>query len=301
MEIVDSIRRSQPHLGTFVEIRSGGRDRFATERAIDAAFHAIAKVHRLMSFHDPNSDVSHLNREAYARNVAVDTWTYQVLRTAIDVGQHSAGLFDITIAPTLQGLGHLPYHEKNGDYRRSGAPAERSIELLSGNRVRFRHSETKIDLGGIAKGFAVDCALDVLCKHDRSHGLVNAGGDLAIFGIHPQTIHIRDPRRPQRSICQVVIENAALASSACSFELSQGVDLAGGLIIDPATQKPARDIAGVTVRASSCMIADALTKYVMVAGQRVSLKEYEANALIMLSSGEVFMTSEWQDAISAAA
>jgi FAD:protein FMN transferase len=78
-----SICRARPLLGTFVEIRSAGACRDAVEQAIDAAFAAIAKVHRLMSFHDADSDVSRLNREAFKRSVVVDPWTYAVLEAAL--------------------------------------------------------------------------------------------------------------------------------------------------------------------------------------------------------------------------
>jgi len=303
MGTVDNIQRAQPHLGTFVEICSGGRNRAVTERAIDAAFAEIAKVHRLMSFHNVDSDVSRLNRDAYGKSVVVNAWTYQVLETALDVGRNSLGAFDISIAAALQRLGRLPRHAWDWDQRRPQTPANDTIVLLSGNRVRFRSAATRIDLGGIAKGFAVDRALDVLRKHDQLHGLVNAGGDLATFGVRPHTIHIRHPNSPHHSVCQVSIENAALASSACWLDLIHDNGPALASIIDPMRQKPANDVAGASVRAPSCMIADALTKCVMIAGQHtvMLLKKYHASALLVLRSGETLMTTEWQNAISAAA
>jgi FAD:protein FMN transferase len=298
----DSVRRAQPHLGTYVEIYSGGANRAATERAVDAAFAEIAKVHRLMSFQDTDSDVSRINREAYERAVLVNTRTYKVLEAALEVGQRSAGLFDVTAAPLVQQHGRPPPRGKGSEYKQGGAQMRESVVLLPGNRVRFRRSGTRIDVGGIAKGFAVDRAIDVLRKHDQYRGLVNAGGDLSGFGSLPQAIHIRDPRVPGRSLCQVAIKNAALASSARSFDLVQNTDF-GAMIIDPRSREPSQDIAGATVRAQSCMIADALTKVVMIVGGRadVLLKKYQASALFVLTSGEIFMTPEWQDAISAAA
>jgi FAD:protein FMN transferase len=124
------------------------------EVAIEAAFVAIETVHRLMSFHDESSDVSRLNRDAYEVPTSVHPWTYQVLETALDLHSRSNGLFNIRIAPALQKLGLLPYH--GGDILDVSRVVESdgAIELLDGHRVRFHDCGTRIDLGGIAKGFS---------------------------------------------------------------------------------------------------------------------------------------------------
>jgi thiamine biosynthesis lipoprotein ApbE len=80
MDTPDSVCRAQPLLGTFVEIRGAGANGSAAERAIDAAFDAIAKIHRLMSFHEGDSDVSRLNREAYKRAVVSTPGPMRCLR-----------------------------------------------------------------------------------------------------------------------------------------------------------------------------------------------------------------------------
>ena len=292
MDTPDNVCRARPLLGTFVEIRSAGATRAATEQAIDAAFAVIDKIHRLMSFHDPDSDVGWLNREACKRNVAVDPWTYRVLETALALHHRSRGVFDIAVAPALQRLREP-----------AGAATSDAIALLPGYHVRFRHSGLRIDLGGIAKGFAVDRAIDSLRESDQSCGLVNAGGDLATFGPSAETVHIRDPRFPGSSLCQVAIANAALASSAHLFDPMESDDASFSSTIDPATQRPAAEMAGATVRASSCMVADALTKIVMISGERAAgiLHAYQASALFVSAAGDVCVTPEWQDVVRAAA
>jgi thiamine biosynthesis lipoprotein len=251
MDTPDSVCRARPLLGTFVEIRSAGATPAATERAIDAAFAVIDKIHHLMSFHDPDSDVGRLNREACKRNVAVDPWTYRVLETALALHHRSRGVFDIAVAPALQRLGLLPCHGPQIGGEPAGAATSDAIALLPQNHVRFHHPGMKIDLAGIAKGFAVDRAIDSLRESNQSCGLVNAGGDVATFGASAETIHVRDPRSPGGSLCQVTIANAALASSALLFDPMESGDISFSSTIDPATQRPAAEIAGATVCAPS--------------------------------------------------
>jgi FAD:protein FMN transferase len=298
-----SIWRARPLLGTFIEIRSSGASRAATERAIDAAFAAIENVHRLMSFHDADSDVGRLNREAGDRAAVVDPWTYEVLETAIELHCRSGGSFDIAVAPSLQRLGLLPGHPVDAVGACAETATSDAIELMPGHCVRFHHPALKIDLGGIAKGFAVDRAIDILRGRGQSSGLVNAGGDLAVFGPTTQRIDIRDPRQPGRSLCQVAIANGTLASSARRFDLLQSADIFSATTIDPATGEPVAEFVGASVCAPSCIIADALTKIVLISGKKAAglLKAYAASALIVSAAGDVHITSEWQNVVRAAA
>src|SRR5580704_14561335 len=179
--VSDEIRRARPLLGTFVEIEVAGAARSELDAAIDAAFEAVARVHRLMSFHERDSDVSRLNREASLRPVKVHAWTFQVLEMAVEMHRLTKGIFDITVAPALQAMGLLPGLEGDAAIVTETRFFD-AIELLPENTVRFRHPDVRIDLGGIAKGFAVDRALEALRGFDVSSGMVNAGGDLAAFG-----------------------------------------------------------------------------------------------------------------------
>jgi FAD:protein FMN transferase len=303
MDISDSVRRTQPLLGTFVEIAAAGAERDDLQQAIDEAFAAVAQVHRLMSFHDPHSDVSLLNREASTRAVAVHAWTYQVVETAMEIHRQSSSVFDVTVAPLLQQCGLLPRDADDPAPAMDQPSAEAAIELLGEGRVRYRHPRTRIDLGGIAKGFAVDRALDVLRQHGLTRGLVNAGGDLAAFGPEPELVHIRHPASPGQVLGSAAIANAALASSGRTFDLLQLSAAGNCAVFDPVTQRPVRGIVGATVRAPSCMVADALTKVVMIVGEGAEslLRRYRASALFVLESGDVWITPDWQDAVRLAA
>ena len=294
----NSRRRARPLLGTFVEIAVAGAPHAAMDRAIDAAFAAIAEVHRLMSFQSPDSDVTRINRVAGMRPVAVHPWTFQVLETALDLHRRSAGAFDITAFPRAQGVDGRD--EAVHDGKGNGSDA---LELLEGNRVIAHRPGIAVDLGGIAKGFAVDRARDVLLAHEMPRGLVNAGGDLAALGAALAPISIRDPRDPRRILCEVEVQDAALASSAPLFDPTTGTGATSAAIIDPGSGDAATAACGATIGAPSCMIADALTKIVMIAGEKaeVLLREEAASALMVTRDGEIRVTRDWQHAVRRAA
>jgi thiamine biosynthesis lipoprotein len=324
MEAAADIRRSRPLLGTFVEIAVAPAP--GEDAAIEAAFAAVAMVHRLMSFHEPDSDVSRLNRDAAAGPVSVHDWTYEVLNIALNVHRRSGGVFDVTVAPALQKLGLLPRVETDrtspspfsgrvgvGQAPRNGLaerphPAlpeagEGNIHLLSDNRVRFAHRDVTIDLGGIAKGFAVDRAVEALCRHGIAAGQVNAGGDLSAFGPRARAVDIRDPRRPEQPMCRIELDNAALASSAGRFDPMRANAASGSAVIDPVTALPAQAVLGATVCAPSCVIADALTKIVMNAGEAAApvLEHYGASALFVSARGDLHVTADWKNEVRLAA
>jgi thiamine biosynthesis lipoprotein len=296
------MRRARPLLGTFVEIAVAGAPPAEMEAAVEAAFAAVATVHGLMSFHDQDSDISRLNREAFAVPVAVHPWTFEVLDIAGELRRRSAGVFDIGIAPVLQNLGLLPRPDGMTPWPAAGPRGGDAIELLSDCRVRFRDRGVRIDLGGIAKGYAVDRAVEALRGCGMSEGVVNAGGDLAVFGPHPHAIHIRDPRQPQRPMCEAALRDAALATSAGRFDPLTCREAGESAVIDPRTGAPVCGIVGATVRAPTCVHADALTKVVMAFGEAAGplLEFYGASALFVSGRG-VHVSADWQDGVHLAA
>ena len=297
------VRRARPLLGTFVEIAVAGAPLAETEAALEAAFAAVATVHGLMSFHDEQSDVSRLNRDACAEAVAVHPWTFEVLDIARDLHRRSAGLFDIGVAPLLQDLGLLPRRDDETRMPSAATRGDDAVLLLPERRVRFRDRGVRIDLGGIAKGYAVDRAVEALRRCGITEGVVNAGGDLVVFGPHPHAIHIRDPRRPQRPMCEVALRNAALATSGGRFDPLSSRESANTAVIDPRAGAPVRGVIGATVRAPACVVADALTKVVMAAGESTGplLESYGASALFVTAGGGVHVTADWQGGINLAA
>jgi FAD:protein FMN transferase len=287
----------RPLLGTLIEIRASG----AATRVADgiaAAFAAIERVQRLMSFHDAGSDVSRINAAPAGRKVAVDRETYVVLRQAHDLGQRSGGAFDIAIAPSLVSAGFLPHPPLGGPILKRADDAANSarfsdLELLAECAVRWR-KKGWIDLGGIAKGYAVDVAVTALRSHGIAQGLVNAGGDLRGFG-EPWPIHLRSPQQPTTLLEVGSLRDAAIATSAGYFSQARSGSPVVDPIVDPRNGNCVAWNASISVVASRCMTADALTKVVRLAPAALPaiLEQYDAQAVMADASGARFCGRPW--------
>ena len=266
---MESVRRARPWLGTIVEIRVEGLPHGDALAAIDNAFADIAAVHGLMSFHEAASDLSRLNRSTGA--VRVDARTYEVMSVAMDIARISLGVFDPTIAARQVECGVLPRPpvgtvEPAGNWR--------DIELLDEHRIRL-HRPLWIDLGGIAKGYAVDRAIDILVAAGASQACVNAGGDLRVHGNRAESIDVKTLRG---STPLLELTNAALATST-SAEHSH---------LDGVTRAPIRTSRTVSVVASTCIVADALTKVVLAGDDAIvdaTLAAFDARACVHDENG----------------
>jgi len=274
------MRRAQPWLGTLVEISVA--DALADAELLacfDAAYARIAAVHRLMSFHDPASDVSRINRAAAGEAITVDAHTCAVLRCALEVGCASGGLFDVSCAPRLVEWGYLP--APPGD-RPAHVPGRPVLALEPGCRVR-KTGAAWIDLGGIAKGYAVDLAVDALRQAGVRSACVNAGGDLRAYGELPYPVAIRHPRRPQAAAAHMRLRQGALATSATYFSRKRINAHACSALIDGTDGRPVTGAYSASVFAPSCMLADALSKVVMASAdaRHPALKPFGASAMVM--------------------
>ena len=276
------VRRCRPLLGTFVEIVARGRDERLLAQGIEAGFDAIARVNRLMSFHNRLSDVSRMNREAFPKGVIVHPWTWQVMNAAKRFAEESHGTFDITVAPWLTKWNYLPRRS----YQFSPTASSRDIFLRRNCEVFFRR-KLIVDLGGIGKGFAVDRAVDALKKEGIKCGIVNAGGDLRAFGCPAQVIHVRHPAEPRGIAGAVHLRERAMATSGIYFDRRKYRGKYVAPLIDGQTGKPGRELISVSVAAAECMIADALTKVVFALREKAAglLAQYGADALLLERNG----------------
>lgn len=276
----NSLRRARPLLGTIVGIRACGAPPGVLENGAAAAFEAIGRVQRLMSYHAPDSELTLLNRRAASRAVQVHEWTWRVLRAAMSLWEESGGLFDCTVAPILAAAGFLPDAHRPAAASRGASMGE--VEFLPDRRVRFGRP-LLLDLGGIAKGFAVDRAVQALRAAGVPQGVINAGGDLRLFGAEPEPIHVRHPQSPGELLCLGRFADTAVATSAGYFagRLFGGRQITP--IVHPARGEPIESSLSATVIAPECVYADALTKPVLLAGKASAafLARYSARAVVL--------------------
>ncbi len=276
-----TLRRMRPWLGTYVSIEACAADAAHAALAIEAAFVEIATIHAAMSFHSASSELAQLHREAPLRPIRVGWHTWAVLAQAQHLARLSDGVFDPTVAPQLVRHAALPRPE-------GPAPDEagnwRDIELLNDQQVRFRRP-LWIDLGGIAKGYAVDRAVAALQRSGIRYGSVNAGGDLRVFGDAPEDLPlaVRNPVDPATQIVLGTLRNRAVATSG-EFFLGREGDT-GGLspIVDPARGIRPAHARSVTVIAETCTVADGLTKIASLLGPKAQtlLDHFGATAAII--------------------
>lgn len=193
-----STRRLRVALGTWIAIeakaanlpRELGTTADAIEQAaIDAAYAALGRVEQAMHPHRRGSDLARINAAPLHVPIAIQPDTWRVLQLARRLHEITGGVFD----PCLP--------------NRPGSLQD--VELGPGSML-VCHAPVEIDLGGIAKGYAIDRATEELIAHGCCAGLVNAGGDLRVFGERAEAILLREA---DTSFRQLALENAALAVS----------------------------------------------------------------------------------------
>ena len=233
VQLIVSQQRMRPAIGTLCAIEASGPAQSVCH-GIDAAFAAISYVEKYMHPTRSGSDLTRLNNSRGAR-VEISAATWDVLATAHHLYRLSEGVFDPCL-PSHPGCLH-------------------DLELLPDSSA-ICHAPLALDLGGIAKGYAIDQAIHALQQAGCNKGMVNAGGDLRIFGESSQEILIRTQ---QPGVTRITLKNAALAVSEM-FPTNRPLEHQGYY------QKKADKIHAreqVAVVAEQAMIADALTKCAM--------------------------------------
>lgn len=273
--VSSKVRRARPLLGTFVEITAQGEDESLLRRAVEKAFAAVYLIHQLMNFHDSKSDVGRLNSSAASSPVSVHPLTWAVLKAAKQFSMMTAGALDITVPPRWREkqLAAAETDPKTyGDWN----------DIILTNRTEvFFCRPLLIDLGGIAKGFAVDRATETLTEEGVEGGVVNAGGDLRVFGRDWHTVQIRHPLDLAPSGREIRLRERSLATSA----VPQGHPNFSNTrpFVDGRTGRVITASLSATVTASDCMTADALTKAAIIMGRQAIplLRQHGASALLL--------------------
>ena len=265
--------RCKPLLGTFVEIST--EDGEHSLYAIEMAFKAIEQVQSLMGFHDPKSELSQINARSYLEPIPIHPWTAEVLAIAKEIHIKSQGIFNCGVGHRLVEAGLLPKHVSLDDH--SFGDIE-DLRFIKPNLVQSK-PPLCLDLGGIAKGYAVDKAVEALLANGVLAGSVNAGGDIRVFGNHSQDIQIRNPSRPHELIQIGSMAVGAIATSSLYF--ANRDTSPKSFMVNPLNQEHVEFSESYSVVASRCVYADALTKVVSISGntEHPCLSHFSAHAI----------------------
>ena len=293
--------RDETIMGTAIHVELFNEDEALAAQAIDAV---IAEMHRIdaaMSPYKASSELSHINREAGRGPVALSAEMFDLVQRACEFSRVSDGAFDITYAAA----GHLY------DYRERIRPSDaqlatareaigwRNLELDAKARtLRFAHPGTRIDLGGFAKGHAVNNAIEILRGRGIRHAVVAAGGDSRMLGDRtgrPWTIGVRDPRRPGQVVAVLPLEDAAVSTSGDYERYFESDGERHHHLLDPRTGKSAQGARSVTIVGPDGLVTEALSKTVFVLGPERGLPIVESfegvDAVVIDTTGRLHFSA----------
>lgn len=320
------VQDEQYLLGTYFRIKAQGRSRERVEAAVQAAFREVRRLSEEMSRTGPGP-LGELNRRGVSEPVQLAPDLIAVLEAAKKYRELSEGAFDPTVGKIVNAWGFTQDWDRTGVGR---VPTAEELQPLLAPRDFFIADKTgrlsganvEIDLGGIAKGYIVDRAIDVLHEYDLDNALVDAGGNIRVFSDRPRYVLFFPDRRPFRiavqhprdeqkilGVLEIWRENA-LASSG-DYQRCFLVNTAGETlpcrfadephkiryhhIIDPQTGQPARGLISVTILAPTALEADALSTAVFVLGASQGLalveKLAEVEAIIVTAEGRILRSS----------
>lgn len=301
----ESVSRSRLLMGTVVEITVLGDERKSLDEAVTEAFRAMERVEELMSASRPHSDVVRFN--AAANPVEVDPETAAVLALGQQVAGASDGAFDMTLG-RLKNLWGIEEADPRIPSQTEIAAALIGIGPqalhLEGPRVSKRHPDLQVDLGGIAKGYAIDKAIEVLRRAGVNHASVNAGGDIRLLGDRlgrPWRIGIQHPRNMQALLATLDLAQVAVVTSGDYERFFERDGVRYHHLFDPATGYPASRCRSVTVVAPTAAEADALATAAFVLGPEAGLRFVEswpqAEALLVAADGSLTISPGLKDRV----
>ncbi len=263
---------TRTQMGTEVRVSLWHDDEARGEQAIEDVFAEIARIEALMSTYIEESRISEINRDAASRPVVAGPELYDLIVRSLDISVLTRGAFDIT----YDSVG------RHYDFRAGRRPGDetiaeelpridyRLVEPRAGDQsIRFLRPGVRINLGGIAKGYAVERGVERLRELGVRHAIVTAGGDSRLLGDRrgqPWIVGIRDPRAEGRVSLRIPLENEAVSTSGDyeRFFIEDGQRYHH--IIEPSTGRPAGELMSATVIGPDAVITDALSTSVFVLG-----------------------------------
>jgi FAD:protein FMN transferase len=290
--------REEAIMGTRVAVQLWATDPDLAARAMDAVMADMHRTDELMSTYKPESQLSQVNAHAYERPVKVDPDIVDVVQKSLEYSRLSDGAFDITYAS----VGYLY------DYRKHVHPTQAQIDAAlpsvdyrqlridpKANTIRFLHPGMRIDLGGIAKGWAVDRGVEILRHMGIEHAMVNAGGDTRLLGDRlgkPWIVGIRDPRKDNAVVTRIPLQDEAISTSGDYERFFEEDGVRYHHILVPGTGKSPSLVRSVTVIGATATHTDGLTKPIFILGVERGMefvrRVKDVEAVIVDKEGRIF-------------
>ncbi len=274
---IGQVKRTLRAMGTTVTIAIYAEEFALAREAISRAFKAIVEIEKEMNYRRPEGELFRLNEKANLKEVAVSPALFGVLRRSVQLSRLTKGAFDVTMLPLTRLWSE---HFREGTIpsmkdieRRLSRVGWESLVLDEGRlTVRFEKSGMAIDLGGIAKGYAVDRAIAVIKSVGVTNAIVEAGGDLYAIGNPSKTkggwpIGVKHPRNPDELIFVVESSDEGMATSGNYHHSAIIEGRRYHHILDPRTGLEAMGMMSVTVTAADTMTADVLATAGFVLGR----------------------------------
>jgi thiamine biosynthesis lipoprotein len=298
-------------MGTRITVEVWADDAARADQANAAVLAAMRHIDETMSTYKPTSEVSQVNARAADGPMHISKELFDLLVTAKEYSRLTEGAFDITYAS----VGYLY------DFRKRIHPDEAQIQAAlpavnyehvlldpAQQTVRFSQQGVRIDLGGIAKGYAVDCGIDALRSAGITHGYVAAGGDSRMIGDRfgkPWVVGIRDPTKSEGAvIARVPLVDAAISTSGDYERYFDEGGVRYHHIIDPHTGHSASKVRSATVIARTATRTDGLSKTAFVLGPEKAMEIYnrldDVDAIIVRPDGTVIYSKRMQPAAAGA-
>jgi thiamine biosynthesis lipoprotein len=266
-------------------IEAYGADARALPVILDEALDEVDRIDRLMSHYQADSALSRLNRDAARGPVRVDAELFDLIAEAMRYQRESGGAFDITVGPLMKAwgffrdAGRVPTADELAAARVRVGGA-RLVLNAEEKTIAFDRSGVELDLGGIAKGYAVDRVVDVLRRRHIAAALISAGGS-TIYGLgappgrEAWDVEIQDPIDSRKTALTVHLKDRALSVSGSSEKSFVDGGVTYSHIMDPRSGRPMPGIRSVAVLANSGTAGDALDNAFFVLGPEMS-RSYRA-------------------------
>jgi FAD:protein FMN transferase len=294
-------------MGTYVQMIVVTPDSAATAPIVARAQADFARIDSLMSNWTTTSEVARINAVAGHETTTVEPEVARVIAASIDTWQHTDGAYDITVEPLVRAWGFIGGHpHKPSDAEARAAAARVGGRYLhfdpASRRIWFEHPDLRIDLGGIAKGYACERAAQTLREAGVRDALVNVSGNMRALGHPPDApawrIGIRDPRDRMPYFARLTIAEEGISTSAKYEQFVAADGRTYGHIMDPRTGAPAERLIAVTVVGRDAFLCDAWDTPLFVLGPEVARRKVKQRAdlaAVLVAPGTSGVDTVWVD------